>query len=60
MAKTDTRADTLAEVADYLAKWAVDRDMEARQCSPGSDHRNWGLMVAREVANLAEKVRGMA
>ena len=60
MAKTDSRAETLAEIADYLAQWAQDRDVEARNCSPGSDHRNWGLMVAREVARLAETVRGMA
>jgi hypothetical protein len=60
MTKPDARAVAIGEIADYLAKHAQERDVAARNCAPGSDQRNWGLMVAREIAQLAEQIREMA
>lgn len=57
MAKTDARQDTIDMVADWLKQWAEERRKTAVQCSPGSDQREYGIQVSREVAALAEEVR---
>lgn len=57
MPKPDTRQETIDLVADWLHKWAAQRHVAAIQCSPGSDQRNYGQQVAKEVAALAEEVR---